>query len=600
MSTIRGLDVSGCFFPIWRVKEAAGKPIGDAATEAVQALRERAAAAGADYVVACCDSGRCFRHDIALEYRQTDPDYRGYKGNRPERDAALIAALDRVIDNLEQDGVPVFRAPGFEADDILATLATWATAQGHDVEIVSDDKDLRALVCAPMTLTVDGEPVQHGGVSVVKRDGEVIGPAEVKTRFGVEPHQMAEYLAMVGDTSDHIKGIPGIGETKAAAMLSTYGTFAAIYEAAERDQEYVSECECKLALAREEKVRPLPTFAKPKFQNATRAAILASRALFDISLRLTRLRTDVPVDFAQVTAPRVPKPRDMGFDVDMSENDNASENEEEDDIMTTSELQPLPPMGQSTTTEAPPSSGAVSAEIVSPTTFAEQPAPPQGMLQPAAAMTVHVAPPPRADLAVRDIQQATEQAITRAPGAYSLSLDPRDFKEARVLAKDVFDARIFPKIKSPQQALALIMAGREYGLPAMASLRLIHEIEGQMAIHAQVKIGLAMKSPRVEYMEVVDWHDNGDKSYCVWRGKRRNRQKEDVCKYGVEHARAQGLVKPNSNWIKMPGWMSMVRSGANLSTILIPDEMAGLYTFDEMGAAEVVLYGADGQRGEAA
>lgn len=158
-----------------------------------------------------------------------------------------------------------------------------------------------------------------------------------------------------------------------------------------------------------------------------------------------------------------------------------------------------------------------------------------------------------------------------------------------MLAKDIYDSRVFTKIDSPQKALALILAGREYGLPAMASIRLVHLIEGQTAIHAQVKIGLAMKSRRVEYMNIIDWKDDGEKSYCVWEGKRTGRQKPDVCKYGVENAKLQQLVKPNSNWVKMPGWMSMVRSGANLAAILIPDELTGLYTFDEMGAEEVVL-----------
>lgn len=582
MSTIRLLDISGCFHPLWRYHESRGSSPGDAAMDTVRALRERASAAGADYIVACCDSGKCFRHEIALEYRATDPEYRGYKGNRKEKDAAMMAALDRVIDNLEQDGVPIFKAPGFEADDVIATLVAWAVPQGHDVEIVSDDKDLTSLVCPRMTLS----DVQCGAVSVVKRSGEVVGPEEVKTTFGVEPYQIPEYLAMVGDTSDHVKGIPGIGETKASAMLSAYGTWAAIVEAARKDADYVAECECQLALAREKKVRPLPTFEKPRFQNATRNAILANESLFGISLRLTTLRTDVPLDFEKVTAPRVTKPKDTGFQINGYDEEDQ---DEENDIMADSDTHPLPPMGQSqaTTAEpAPPSSAAaVSAEIVTGAAVNDT----ANQASTATAMAVHVAPPPRADLAVRDIQQVTEQAIARAPGAYSLSLDPRDFKEARMLAKDVFDARIFPKIKSPQQALALIMTGREYGIPAMASLRLIHEIEGQMAIHAQVKIGLAMKSPRVEYMDIVDWKDDGERSYCVWKGKRRGRKEENVCKYGVEHARQQGLVKPNSNWVKMPAWMSMVRSGANLAIILIPDEMAGLYTFDEMGASEPVL-----------
>lgn len=591
MSLLRLLDVSGIFWPIWRAKEAAGKPVGDAAAETIQALRERAAASGADYVVACCDwPGRTFRHDIALEYRATDPEYRGYKAHRPEKDAAMMACLDRVIGELEADGVPIFRVAGFEADDVIATLTLWARDQNIDVEVVSEDKDLLQLVR-------DANPDDDSAPStvVVRRDGTRQDSEACVKRLGVPPQLVAQYLALAGDTSDGVVGIPSVGGGWAVRLLwgrmhegqwrpSPFRSFQAIVDAAIEDQAAVEQSDRERAEAKANKVRPLPPEYKPKFPENVRKSLIANGANFGIGLRLTALRTDVPLDFAAVTAPRVPKPKDTGFQVNGYEEDDHEE-KDKDDIMT-DDAAPLPPMGQTQQTitpEAPPSAEVVSGEIVPPSAAVAQPA------QTAAALAVHVAPPPRADLAVREIQQVTEQAIARSPGAYSLSLDPRDFKEARMLAKDVFDARIFPKIKSPQQALALIMTGREYGLPAMASLRLIHEIEGQMAIHAQVKIGLAMKSPRVEFMDIVDWHDDGERSYCVWRGKRRGRKEENVCKYSVEHARAQGLVKPNSNWVKMPAWMSMVRSGANLATILIPDEMAGLYTFDEMGAAEPMI-----------
>ena len=146
MSILRLLDVSGIFWPIWRIKEAKGEPIGRAAEETVRTLRERCASSDADYVVACCDAGRSFRWQIAEEYRPMLPSFPGYKGHRPAKDPAMMAALDRVIEELEADGVPVFKVPGFEADDVIATLARWAVENGLDVEIVTEDKDLRQLV----------------------------------------------------------------------------------------------------------------------------------------------------------------------------------------------------------------------------------------------------------------------------------------------------------------------------------------------------------------------------------------------------------------------------------------------------------------------
>jgi 5'-3' exonuclease len=620
MSLIRLLDVSGIFHPVWRVKESQGRPIGEAAAETVQALREHAARGGADHVVACCDAtGRNFRHEVAEEYRAIFPEYRGYKSHRPEKDAAMMAALDRVIDELEQDGVPVMRATGYEADDIIATLAHWAVSEGHSVEVVSEDKDLLQLV-------VDGDDTAPA-VVVVRRDGTRQDAQACVERLGVPPQLVPAFLALAGDTSDGVLGIPSVGKKTATGLLwgefddarqwrpTSFRRFDDVVNAAVEEQAYVEQVEreklrrrvakgtkqgasdqkiadtLKIPLDDVAKYRALGEFEfpadyKPRFPENIRKSLIANASSFDIGMRLTRLATDVPLDFTAVTAPRVPKPKSKNFQVDGYDDEQPKEEDDDfmdanDHSMHTPTAQPQPMSAQ----EPVPSSATVTpSEIVSP-----------GMAPASAAssapMSVHVAPQPRAELAVREIQQVTEQALAPRAGAYSLNLDPRDFREARMLAKDIYDAKIFPKIQSPQQALAFIMTGREYGLPAMAALRLIHLIEGQMAVHAQVKIGMAMKSPRVEYMHIKEWVDDGEKSYCIWVGKRRGRPKEDSCRYGVEDARRQMLVKEKSNWIKMPGWMSMVRSGANMATILIPDEMAGLYTFDEMGAAEVVLYG---------
>lgn len=572
MSTIRLLDVAGLFHPTWRVKESAGRPIGEAAAETVQVLRERAAAGGADYVVACCDSGRCFRHDIALEYRQTDPEYKGYKANRPPKDPAMMAALVRVEDELTQDGIAVLKAPGFEADDVIATIVAWATAQGHDVEVISDDKDLRQLVGPAMALTApDGSQVQYGGVSVVKRDGEVIGPAEVKARFGVDPHQLGEYLAMVGDTSDHIKGIPGIGDKKAAAMLATYGTFAAIFEAAEKDAEYVAECECKLALAREQKVRPLPKFESPKFQNATRAAILASAGLFDISLRLTTLRTDVPVDFAQVTAPRVPnvrtsktqwrepvpsaaEPTEPVFTIEEEEEQVANDTQQP----ITSEI--LPPLVTEVVNDAPPAatSGAVTA---TPT----------------------------------QIVVAPRAPVRLSPEQFRLALEPMTYDMARTVAEDMYDSGLFA-VQRVQAALALIQVGRAHGLSAVTSLMEIHMIEGKPQMSAKLMVALVRKSGKADYFKLVESGPTGAK----WKTHRKDDPDPDPVfgSFTIDEARRallggiatkgkDGIViaddfKPDSQYGKYPEDMCVWRAAVRLIRREYSDVIGGLYATEEM------------------
>ncbi|MBD3292866.1 MAG: flap endonuclease [Armatimonadia bacterium] len=141
-----------------------------------------------------------------------------YKAQREEMPDALsdqLADIDRFLDAAR---VPWLMEQGQEADDLLASLCAEARAEAMEVLIATHDKDLFQLV---------GE-----GVSIVPptRAGERMGPKEIEARTGVAPAQVVDWLAMVGDVSDNIPGVPGIGKKTAARLLREYGSLESLWE----------------------------------------------------------------------------------------------------------------------------------------------------------------------------------------------------------------------------------------------------------------------------------------------------------------------------------------------------------------------------------
>ncbi len=153
------------------------------------------------------DAGRpTFRHQL----------YEKYKANRPEPPADLVAQLVRTSEIVAAISHLVWRYPGFEADDIIATAVRQARERGMRVLIVGADKDLTQLV---------GEDVRLWDP---QRD-KVYGPPEVLDKFGVNVDQVRDFLALTGDSSDNIPGVPSVGPKTAADLLQQYGNIEGIY-----------------------------------------------------------------------------------------------------------------------------------------------------------------------------------------------------------------------------------------------------------------------------------------------------------------------------------------------------------------------------------
>ena len=165
-----------------------------------------------DYAILTFDRGRPqFRFDA----------YPEYKAGRPAMPDDLRSQFPIVREIAEMMGMQVLELEGYEADDLIGTLAGKATAADVDTMIVSGDLDGLQLVDGHVRLLT----TRMGVAATVIYD-----PARVMERYGLRPDQMLDYKALKGDTSDNIPGVPGVGEKTASSLLQQFGTLDAIYE----------------------------------------------------------------------------------------------------------------------------------------------------------------------------------------------------------------------------------------------------------------------------------------------------------------------------------------------------------------------------------
>ena len=170
-------------------------------------LREQAP----EYVVVAFDVGKTFRHEM----------YDAYKGHRERMPDELRDQVERIKEVVNTLNIPVFTAEGYEADDVLATLARQAAGQGVNSLIVTGDRDILQVVDEHIRVLTSGRQFS---------DTIIYDPAAVEAKYGLRPDQLVDLKALVGDKSDNIPGVRGIGEKGATDLLQKYGTLDAVYE----------------------------------------------------------------------------------------------------------------------------------------------------------------------------------------------------------------------------------------------------------------------------------------------------------------------------------------------------------------------------------
>lgn len=199
---------------------------------------------------------------IAVVFDTKEPTFRHqmfkeYKATREKMPEDMASQLDRLKDIVRAFNVPVVEQPGYEADDIIGTLARRAEREDVITYMVTGDKDFMQLITPRIKMLRPGK----GG-----EEAEVLDEQAVLEKFGVRPSQVVDVLALIGDKSDNIPGVPGIGEKTAIPLIQKYGSLEALYE-------HVDE---------------IP-------QKALREKLINNRELAFLSKQLVTIHTDVPV-----------------------------------------------------------------------------------------------------------------------------------------------------------------------------------------------------------------------------------------------------------------------------------------------------------------
>ena len=155
--------------------------------------------------------GKTFRDEL----------FEHYKSHRPPMPDDLRAQIEPLHTMVKAMGLPLMAVPGVEADDVIGTLAREAEKAGRPVLISTGDKDMAQLVTPGITL-------------INTMTNTILGPDEVVTKYGVPPELIIDFLALMGDSSDNIPGVPGVGEKTAQALLQGLGGLDTLYAEAEK------------------------------------------------------------------------------------------------------------------------------------------------------------------------------------------------------------------------------------------------------------------------------------------------------------------------------------------------------------------------------
>ncbi len=164
-----------------------------------------------EYLAVAFDTGKTFRNELYPEYKAT----------RAKMPDDLRSQIDRIRQLVDAFHFPRLEKEGVEADDVLGTIAYQAVEQGLGVKIITGDRDLLQLVNDRILVSLPGSKLS---------DSRNYTASDVKEYLGVDPDQVVDYKALVGDTSDNIPGIPGVGPKTAVSLLEKYHTLDEIYQ----------------------------------------------------------------------------------------------------------------------------------------------------------------------------------------------------------------------------------------------------------------------------------------------------------------------------------------------------------------------------------
>lgn len=514
-NTLLLIDFSSLARPIWETAQASSAARASVATEIVN--RVNALALTFPHAAICCDSGRCFRHELLPEY----------KGTRPERDAAMLHHFNTAAIELKRAGYPVWSMPGFEADDIIASATAQALACDGDVLIASSDKDLLQLVGPKVSVK-----------SLVS--GAVLDRAAVEAKFGVRPSQLLDYLSLCGDASDNVQGAKGIGAKTAAQLLSVHSTIADLYAALDRGEA-----------------------AGVKPGSAVEKSLTEFRARWPLVRQVLSLASDVTIPFEEITVERQAPPM-----IEVEANIMA----DEDWMQADASADAASSNGKTAAFEAENAGSIPAPGAIPPATQA----PPHATVTLTSTQPVTLAGQEPAPSQIETLMRAPR--VEPAPTEWERQLEPRSMGEAKDLARILHDSRLFGAYGTPQGVLATMLAGREIGLPTMASLRAFHIIDGKPSLSASAIVSQVLKSGKARYFRCVE----RTATQATFKTLRVGDDEEPVSlTFTMEEAKLAG-IKANSGWTRHPADMLVARASSKLARLVYPDVVGGFYSPEEV------------------
>lgn len=516
------IDLSSLYWMAWHATKDA--PMSEAASLTETAVRRAVGACEPGTLVAVClDQGRSFRKDLLPEY----------KANREEKAASALAEMSALKDRLRNAGMWLVGADTFEADDIIATLTHAAVKAEHPVCIASADKDLLQLV----------------GLSQVRQlrtynNWDVWRNANVVEKFGVEPESLGDWLALCGDKSDNVPGVPSCGPVTATKLLIQHGDLDGIYRKIDALQVINGQVETKTPAAQ--------AIATPAIVDK----LWRHKADALLARKLVELRTDAPVKFEDIYKERAIVMTTGPDDVDL---------DAQGDIFAREDPTPAP---------ATSGAGAASAETADAASASTATTEPASTATAEDVKTTGMALPPPSPV--------PETALVTVE--YTKQLEPQSSRGALALGNVLYESRAFTRFPSPGSITATIMRGRELGVPAMASLDAFHFVAelGRILASWQLIRALAERDAKCKFFRWV----SGDDKSSTWETWHADHPEPTRMTYTIEQAQRAGLVKtdkPKSAWMARPEEQLSKTCCCILARRVFSGAVLGLYSSEEMG-----------------
>lgn len=537
--TILLIDLSSLFWCSWHATE------NDIASDAIKltmaAIRRCQNQFPGALTAICLDKGRSFRKELAPTY----------KAQRPEKDHSALNQLRDCKQQLIDEGYLLWGCDGFEADDVIATATTLAVAAMREVCIASADKDLLQLLALP-------------GVHALRtfNDWQLMHPADVIAKIGVDPAGLGDFLALCGDKSDNIEGAKGVGPVTAKKLLLDHYNLDGIYG---RIDQLVTMGGGKLVTKTTE-ARRVFGLGPDGIGPAVIQSLYDNKEKVLLARKLVTLRTDAPIKFDEIFEKREPKAAKEIPDMD-------KQSKFEDARIVDAKSEHAEQVIQDAAADkAHTSAAGCTTEQCGPNVGVHVPqesAPPKDNVASVEAITTGAGSLP------------TETALVIS---YERALEPASLGQCFKLAGELYKSGLYAKFPTPQAMAAVIMRGRSMGIGAPASLDVFHVVEGRPYPYAYLIIAMAKEDPDCEYFQLVE----SSPTSATWETKNRRNPRPTHMSYTLEQARMAGLLdvpqgrKPG-NWHKRPDDMIIKTCGSKLARVEYTRAALGLISMEEAG-----------------